>query len=66
MWSDVATLRAYRIATYCDIYHLLHTRVTIYTSFITDVVLLSLMLFGVLRWKEARIGGIWQIMYKQV
>jgi len=62
---NVATLHAYRIATYCDIYHLLHTRVTIYTSFITDLVLLSLMLFGVLRWKEARIGGIWRIMYTQ-
>ena len=66
MWSDVATLSAYRIADFCDIRHILDTRVTIYSSFVTDLVLLSLMLFGVLRWKEARMGGIWQVMYAQV
>jgi hypothetical protein len=66
MWSDVATLRAYRIADFCDIRHILNIRVTIYTSFVTDLVFLSLMLFGLLRWKEVRMGGIWQVMYAQV
>jgi len=66
MWSDVAIVRAYRTAGFCDIRHILDTRVTIYSSFVADLVLLSLMLFGLLRWKEARMGGIWQVMYTQV
>jgi hypothetical protein len=43
-------------------------RISIITIFITDLVLLSLMLFGLLRWKQARLpgGGIWQVMYTQV
>jgi hypothetical protein len=43
-------------------------RISIITIFIADLVLLSLMSFGVLRWKQARLtsGGIWQVMYTQV
>jgi hypothetical protein len=42
-------------------------RITILSSILTDIVLLSLMIFGVLRWKQARLmGGIWRIMYAQV
>lgn len=43
------------------------TRINFITLYITDIVFLSLMLFGVLRWKEARMaGGIWRLMYTQV
>lgn len=67
MWSDIAILRAQRTANYCDVDHILDTRITIFSSFITDLVFLSLMLIGVLRWKRARhMGGIWRVMYTQV
>ena len=43
------------------------TRINFITLYITDLVFLSLMLFGVLRWKEAHMaGGIWRLMYTQV
>jgi hypothetical protein len=67
MWSDAVILRAHRIANFCIVDHILDTRVTIFTTFITGLILLCLMLFGVLRWKHARqMSGIWRIMYTQV
>jgi len=67
MWSDIAISRAHRTANFCDVDHILDTRITIYSSFITDLTYLSLMLIGVLRWKHARqMGGIWRVMYSQV
>jgi hypothetical protein len=66
-WSDIAITRAYRTASFCDVDHILETRITIFSSFITDLVLLSLMMIGILRWKHARqTGGIWRVMYTQV
>jgi hypothetical protein len=52
----------------CQIHTMVDVRISIITMFIADLVLLSLMLFGVLRWKQARLtgGGIWQVMYTQV
>jgi len=45
----------------------MNTRISFFTSYTTELVLLTLMLFGVLRWKEARQrDGIWQLMYTQV
>jgi hypothetical protein len=58
---------AHREGTFCEVDHIADIRITILSSLITDVVLLSLMLIGVLRWKKARLtGGIWRIMYQQV
>jgi len=55
-----------RIDGFCDVDHLVDIRVTIISSFITDLVLLYLMLSGILRWKEGRQkGGIWRVLYKQ-
>jgi len=63
---NIAITRAYRAVSFCDVDHILETRITIFSSFITDLVLLSLMLIGVLRWKHARqTGGIWRVMYTQ-
>jgi hypothetical protein len=51
----------------CEVDHIADIRITILSSLITDTSLLSLMLFGVLRWKKARLmGGIWGLMYTQV
>jgi hypothetical protein len=67
MWSDIAISRPHRISNFCDASHIVDTRITIYSSFLTDVIFLALMLIGVLRWKHARqMGGIWGVMYSQV
>ncbi|KAH9030083.1 hypothetical protein EDB84DRAFT_1676996, partial [Lactarius hengduanensis] len=50
----------------CKITNTLETRTNILASFITDLVLLALMLTGLLRWENARRkGGIWWLLYTQ-
>jgi len=62
----VAIIRAHRNGTVCLDNHIVHYRITSLASYITDLVLLALMVFGVLRWKEAHLtGGIWRLMYTQ-
>ena len=64
---DISISRARRQGIFCEVDNLAKIRVTILSSLITDIVLLSLMLIGVLRWKKARLtGGIWRVMYQQV
>jgi len=63
---NTATSRGRRIGTFCDVDHLVDTRVTVVSSFLTDLVLLSLMISGILRWKEGhQKDGIWWVLYKQ-
>jgi hypothetical protein len=67
--SGISTLRGHYAATsgVCAIDDTLHTRFIIFSTVITDLVLLGLMLSGVLRWKEARRrGGVWWLLLKQV
>jgi hypothetical protein len=46
---------------------MLKNRIPLLSLLVTDVVLLTLMLFGVLHWKAAHLrGGIWGLMYTQV
>jgi len=66
MWSDISITRARRVQFFCQVDHIVDIRITLVSSLVTDIVLLSLMLFGVLRWKARLTGGIWQIMYTQV
>jgi hypothetical protein len=55
------------LGSFCDVDHSTNVKVTILSTFITDVVYLVLMLVGVLRWRDTRgEGGIWGLMYKQV
>ncbi|KAH9069372.1 hypothetical protein EDB83DRAFT_472361 [Lactarius deliciosus] len=50
----------------CKITNILETRTNILASFVTDLVLLALMLTGLLRWENARQkGGIWWLLYTQ-
>ena len=66
---DVVIIHAYRFGTSCAIDRVVDTRITFISSYITDFALLSLMLFGVLRWRKAYsswTGGIWWVMYSQV
>jgi len=52
-------------STSCIIEHSVHNRISVFTTFITDLMLLVLMLIGVLRWKGARQTGIWLLLYTQ-
>jgi hypothetical protein len=67
MYSGMVIDPAHRDGTVCVYDHVVDIRFALFALFITDLVLLSLMLFGVLRWKQANLkGGIWQVMYTQV
>ena len=55
-----------RIGDFCNLRHTVDTRVSIVSTVITDVVLLALMLFGILRWKGVWNGSIWWLLYTQV
>ncbi|KAI9462185.1 hypothetical protein F5148DRAFT_1286458 [Russula earlei] len=63
---NAVVARGRRVGEFCEVDHLVETRVAILSTFTTDLVLLALMLSGVLRWKEGRQkGGIWWVLYKQ-
>ncbi|KAI0256383.1 hypothetical protein BJV78DRAFT_1171688 [Lactifluus subvellereus] len=63
---SAATSRGYWTGINCAILHTEHTKISILSTLITDLVLLSLVLIGVLRWKEARQkGGVWWVLYTQ-
>jgi hypothetical protein len=67
MPSATAITRVHRDGGICGIDHILNERITALSVFISDFVLLSLTLFGVLRWKQVRLtGGILRLMYTQV
>lgn len=67
MRSVVAITRVHRIGAVCEIGNIVDARITFITSYTAELVLLTLMLFGVLRWKEARqMDGLWRLMYTQV
>jgi hypothetical protein len=67
MRSVVAITRVHRIRAVCEIKTIMNTRITFFASYTAELVLLTLMLSGVLRWKEARQrDGIWRLMYTQV
>jgi hypothetical protein len=45
----------------------MHIKISVIFTFISDLVLLALMLSGILRWKGPRqINGTWWLLYKQV
>jgi hypothetical protein len=67
MRSDIAITRAHRHGSFCDVDHISNERIAALSVFTTDIVLLSLTLFGVLRRKQAHLtGGILWLMYTQV
>ncbi|KAH9041761.1 hypothetical protein EDB85DRAFT_1379440 [Lactarius pseudohatsudake] len=50
----------------CQVVNTLKTSTNIIVSFVTDLVLLALMLIGLLRWENARRkGGIWWLLFTQ-
>ncbi|KAI9432550.1 hypothetical protein H4582DRAFT_2083474 [Lactarius indigo] len=54
------------IGAVCEVTNSSETRTKFLVSFVTDLVLLALMLTGLLRWENARQkGGIWWLLYTQ-
>jgi hypothetical protein len=52
---------------FCFLNDPLQVRAFIFSTFVTDLVLLALMLVGVLRWRMAgEMGGIWWVLFAQV
>ncbi|KAI9436305.1 hypothetical protein H4582DRAFT_2078899 [Lactarius indigo] len=59
-WSESS------IGAVCKVTNSAETRTNILASFVTDLVLLALMLTGLLRWDNARQkGGVWWLLYTQ-
>lgn len=51
----------------CQIDHLVDTKASILSTFTADLMLLTLKLVGILRWKEARQKvGTWWLLYSEV
>ena len=67
MLSGAATSIGYWTGNLCGVRDAEQNKVGIFSTFITDILLLALMLVGVLRWREARQrGSIWWLLYAQV
>jgi hypothetical protein len=63
----MAISRPRTFLNFCMVKHITDDRIVILSSFITDIALLTLMLIGIFRWKQANLmGGIWGVMYTQV
>ncbi|KAI9436250.1 hypothetical protein H4582DRAFT_2160070 [Lactarius indigo] len=63
---SLAVLRATWSGGICKITNPSETRMNIPATFITDLVLLALMLIGLLRWENAhQRGGVWWLLYTQ-
>jgi hypothetical protein len=66
-YPDTATTHSSSNGGFCVLDDMLKNRIPLLSLLVTDVVLLTLMLFGVLHWKAAHLrGGIWGLMYTQV
>jgi hypothetical protein len=63
----MATAHAYWNGAFCELDRVVDIEITFFSSFITDILLLSLLLLGAWRWKADHMkGGIWGLMYTQV
>jgi hypothetical protein len=65
--SGAATSSGYWTGSICGVQDTDHNKIGVFSTFITDILLLALMLVGVLRWREVRQrGSIWWLLYAQV
>ncbi|KAH8992170.1 hypothetical protein EDB92DRAFT_1816015 [Lactarius akahatsu] len=64
--SGVTVIRATWSGGICKITNPSETKINFLVTFVTDLVLLALMLTGLLRWENARQrGGVWWLLYTQ-
>jgi hypothetical protein len=65
--SGAATARAIWNGNFCMVVNLEHTKIAIFTTFVSDLILLLLMVIGLLRWENVRQrGGVLSSMCTQV
>jgi hypothetical protein len=64
--SGGATARAIWNGDSCVVVNAEHTKIAVFSTFISDLALLLLMLIGLLRWKNRQRCGIWWFMCTQV
>lgn len=63
----ISPLRSDWIDGSCTISHTNHSRINVLSAFITDMILLVLMLIGLTRWKNASSSsGVWRLLRTQV
>ncbi|KAH8982680.1 hypothetical protein EDB92DRAFT_2117705 [Lactarius akahatsu] len=63
---SLTTLRAAWTGSLCAIFHTVDGRISVLSTFTTDLILLVLMLTGLKRWKNApKSGGVWQLLCTQ-
>jgi len=62
----VSTYRGHQVGDACVPIHSSRLSIIVLSAFITDLILLSLMLAGILRWHNIRRrGGMWWLLYTQ-
>ncbi|KAH9159855.1 hypothetical protein EDB89DRAFT_2082912 [Lactarius sanguifluus] len=63
---SLTTLRSAWTGTLCAIFHTVHGRISVLSTFTTDLILLVLMLTGLKRWKNApKSCGVWRLLCTQ-
>lgn len=63
---SMATLRSAWVGGSCTVLHTDHGRTSVLSTFVTDVILLVLMLTGLMRWNNApESNGIWRLLRMQ-
>ncbi|KAH9180202.1 hypothetical protein EDB89DRAFT_2224070 [Lactarius sanguifluus] len=63
---SLTTLRSAWTGTLCSILHTSHGRISVLSTFTTDLILLVLMLAGLKRWKNApKSCGVWRLLRTQ-
>jgi hypothetical protein len=65
--SGAATARAFWNGNSCTVFDTERTKIGIFSTLVSDFVLLTLMLVGLLRWKNAQqTCGVWWFLCTQV
>ncbi|KAH8994749.1 hypothetical protein EDB86DRAFT_1244775 [Lactarius hatsudake] len=63
---SLTTLHSAWTGSFCGVSHTERLRISVLSNFITDVILLVLMLIGLRRWKNAsKSFGVWGLLYTQ-
>jgi hypothetical protein len=62
---SISAFRGFRVNGVCVFIRSSIGSIFVLSTFITDLVLLALMLIGALRWHNSRRGRIWWLLYMQ-
>jgi len=62
---SISAFRGLQINGVCMFIRSSHASILVLSTFITDLILLALMLLGALRWRNSRRGRVWWLLYRQ-